>query len=84
MIDTGAVGILAANAMEQLAERYESTATVREIGLVIEVLDEERRSTFHVICTDERGWVKEALLDEGIAVIHDAEAEARAPEEDDE
>lgn len=67
-MDTSMLGILAANAMEQVSDMYGDEAMVRTAAIVMEV-DVGDDSHFLVISSEDRFWVQRALLKEGIETL---------------
>jgi hypothetical protein len=64
-IDTSMVGHVAADLMEQVAERFGEDATVETVAVVAEVHHsdgEEEATTITCGCSDHRAWAQSGLL----------------------
>lgn len=83
-IDTSLLGQLCARAMEDIAERFESSEDVeiRTCAVIVEV-DSPSSSRFWWSCSDDRTWVAKALLYETVDALDAAVAEVRDRDVDD-
>jgi hypothetical protein len=65
-IDTSAVGHVAADLMEQVADQFGEDAAVETVAVIVEVRhpdeQEGQSTTITCSCSDQRAWVHSGLL----------------------